>query len=58
MILQTELAVGVGGITRAQEYFNEPDIFKPGRWLDSDSKDVKEASQPFLLGRRSCIGKK
>ena len=32
--------------------------FKPERWLDPESKDVKEASQPFLLGYRGCIGRK
>ncbi|KAI0426922.1 cytochrome P450 [Xylaria sp. FL1042] len=33
--------------------------FKPERWLDSaaNESDIFEASQPFLLGARGCIGK-
>jgi cytochrome P450 len=30
--------------------------FKPERWIDSTSQDVREASQPFSLGPRSCLG--
>jgi len=32
--------------------------FKPERWLDPDCTDVKEASQPFSLGPRVCLGRK
>ncbi|KAI9368157.1 cytochrome P450 [Aspergillus egyptiacus] len=39
------------------EYFSEPMQFKPERWLDSTSTDVKDASQPFLIGPRACIGR-
>ncbi|KAI0516780.1 putative cytochrome P450 [Xylaria bambusicola] len=39
------------------EYFQDPDTFQPERWIDPDSKDVKEASQPFSLGFRACIGR-
>ncbi|KAJ8128638.1 hypothetical protein O1611_g4996 [Lasiodiplodia mahajangana] len=39
------------------EYFENPDEFRPERWTDPDSKDVKEASQPFSLGFRACIGR-
>ncbi|KAI1818680.1 cytochrome P450 [Poronia punctata] len=38
-------------------YFHEPFAFKPERWIDPDCKDIKEASQPFSLGPRGCIGK-
>ncbi|KAI0195407.1 benzoate 4-monooxygenase cytochrome P450 [Xylaria flabelliformis] len=37
--------------------FHEPMIFKPERWLDKNCTDVKEASQPFSLGYRACIGR-
>jgi len=40
--------------------FHEPWAFKPERWLDGEckEKDVREASQPFSLGPRACLGRK
>ncbi|CAJ2506368.1 Uu.00g004980.m01.CDS01 [Anthostomella pinea] len=38
-------------------YFENPDEFRPERWIDPNCKDVKEASQPFSLGFRACIGR-
>ena len=32
--------------------------FKPERWLDPDSTDVKETSVPFSIGPTLCIGKR
>ena len=32
--------------------------FKPERWVDPHSRDTKEASQPFLVCPRACIGRK
>ncbi|KAK2616579.1 hypothetical protein QQS21_000402 [Conoideocrella luteorostrata] len=43
-------------LTHSEEYFSEPYAFKPERWLDPRSKDVKEASQPFSMGPRGCLG--
>ncbi|KAL3483005.1 cytochrome P450 [Aspergillus germanicus] len=43
--------------THDPKYFATPMEFIPERWLDTSSTDVKEASQPFLLGPRSCIGR-
>ncbi|KAI2628687.1 putative cytochrome P450 [Hypoxylon sp. NC1633] len=43
-------------MTHDEKYFHDPFTFKPERWLDPDCKDVKEASQPFSLGPRGCIG--
>ncbi|KAF5862542.1 hypothetical protein ETB97_011539 [Aspergillus alliaceus] len=31
--------------------------FKPERWIDPNCTDVKEASQPFSLGLRACVGR-
>ncbi|KAI0533243.1 cytochrome P450 [Xylaria digitata] len=37
--------------------FSDPLSFKPERWMNADkSKDILEASQPFILGPRGCIG--
>jgi cytochrome P450 len=45
-------------VTHDAKNFHEPMHFKPERWLDGDNTDVKEASQPFSLGYRACIGRK
>ncbi|KAF2728928.1 cytochrome P450 [Polyplosphaeria fusca] len=38
-------------------YFDEPMKFKPERWeRSSKGKDILEASQPFSLGPRGCLG--
>ena len=39
-------------------YFHRPDEFLPSRWLDEKCEDVKDASQPYSLGPRGCIGRK
>lgn len=36
--------------------FNDPLVFKPERWLGNGG-DILEASQPFSLGPRGCVGK-
>ncbi|OBR16090.1 Cytochrome P40 monooxygenase [Colletotrichum higginsianum IMI 349063] len=51
-------------ITRRHEYFFDPEAFHPERWLPPSHKyydplfcnDLKEASQPFSLGPRVCLG--
>lgn len=40
--------------------FTQPDSFIPERWLDrsgAHAKDISDASQPFSLGPRGCIGR-
>ncbi|KAF2763809.1 cytochrome P450 monooxygenase-like protein [Teratosphaeria nubilosa] len=39
--------------------FHEPWTFKPERWLDAKlrEKDKQDASQPFSLGPRGCMGR-
>ncbi|KAI0532407.1 cytochrome P450 [Xylaria digitata] len=44
-------------VTHDAKYFHEPERFIPERWLDPQCADVKEASQPFSLGYRACIGR-
>lgn len=44
--------------THSPDNFRQPDEFIPERWLDDAyASDKKEASQPFSLGPRGCIGK-
>ncbi|KAL9583287.1 MAG: hypothetical protein Q9203_005146 [Teloschistes exilis] len=44
-------------LTHDARNFHEPFSFKPERWLDPTNADVKEASQPFSLGPRGCLGR-
>ncbi|KAJ5735332.1 Short-chain dehydrogenase/reductase SDR [Penicillium malachiteum] len=37
--------------------FEQPYAFKPERWLGANESDILEASQPFSLGPRGCIGR-
>lgn len=37
-------------------YWKDPHSFIPERWIDEGSEDVKEASQPFSMGPRACLG--
>ncbi|KAE8150222.1 cytochrome P450 [Aspergillus avenaceus] len=52
-----EISTSPWTTTHSAKYFKDPMKFIPERWLDPHSTDVKEASQPFLLGPRSCIGR-
>ncbi|KAH8807828.1 benzoate 4-monooxygenase cytochrome P450 [Xylogone sp. PMI_703] len=54
----TEVYTSAWTITHDPRYFHDPYVFKPSRWIDPSCKDVKEASQPFSLGPRGCIGRK
>ena len=40
------------------ENFVDPEDFRPERWLKRDSSERLEASQPFSMGPRGCIGRK
>ncbi|KAK5952528.1 hypothetical protein OHC33_006573 [Knufia fluminis] len=53
----TELYVSAWTVARDERYFRDATTFKPERWIDPDNQDVKDASQPFWLGPRSCPGK-
>ncbi|KAL5041775.1 hypothetical protein BDW71DRAFT_217421 [Aspergillus fruticulosus] len=52
----TEVYTSAWSVTHSEKYFSEPMAFKPERWLDSETEDVREASQPFSLGTRGCLG--
>ncbi|APA05256.1 hypothetical protein sscle_01g000260 [Sclerotinia sclerotiorum 1980 UF-70] len=43
-------------IHRDPEIFPEPDSFRPERWLENKSNDMKAAYHPFGSGTRTCIG--
>ena len=37
--------------------FEQPFAFEPKRWLGKNERDILEASQPFSLGPRGCLGR-
>ncbi|CAJ2504076.1 Uu.00g114700.m01.CDS01 [Anthostomella pinea] len=43
-------------VTRDPRYFEDPDAFRPERWIDEEFHDEKKASQPFSAGSRVCLG--
>ncbi|KAL2010319.1 hypothetical protein VTN00DRAFT_6126 [Thermoascus crustaceus] len=53
----TELYTSAWTITHDPRNFHDPYRFKPERWLDPQCTDNREASQPFLLGPRACLGR-
>ncbi|KAI3228057.1 hypothetical protein DTO012A7_6640 [Penicillium roqueforti] len=52
----TEVYTSAWTVTHDPRYFHDPYVFKPSRWLDPACTDLKEASQPFSLGPRGCLG--
>lgn len=48
-------------MSRDGRYFENPEVFKPDRWLRSGYGSVaamQQASLPFAMGARSCIGRR
>lgn len=40
----------------SEEYWDEPEVFDPDRWLSSRRQEAKGAYVPFGFGPRSCVG--
>lgn len=53
----TTVSVHMWSATHSPANFKEPFRFIPERWLQNSHNDVLEASQPFLLGTRACMGR-
>lgn len=49
-------------IHRDQRYWEDPEEFKPYRWIDENgnfnSQKKRESYLPFLVGKRACIGER
>jgi cytochrome P450 len=42
---------------RNARYFQDPNAFRPERWLGEEAKQLQQAFLPFSLGSRGCIGR-
>ena len=66
MICNKHVPAGTGvgvtswAATHSPQNFMAPEEFAPERWLDDPgfAKDDRQASQPFSMGARNCVGKK
>ncbi|XP_057666302.1 cytochrome P450 315a1, mitochondrial [Diorhabda carinulata] len=56
----TAVVMSVYTSGRNGKYFKRPDVFLPERWDRGGMNDssVRQASLPFSMGPRSCVGKK
>lgn len=62
-ITKTEVYTSPFSVVRDEANFHNANAFVPERWLESAANtayanDTKEASQPFSLGPRGCLGRK
>lgn len=53
----TTVSVHAWSATHSATNWSNPEEFHPERWLIEDPRDKREASQPFSLGPRGCIGR-
>lgn len=52
----TSVRVSAWSVNYDPNYWHEPRSFNPERWISEGFGDRKEASQPFSLGPRGCLG--
>ncbi|PCD21244.1 hypothetical protein FGRA07_11740 [Fusarium graminearum] len=53
----TVVSVDTYTVSHDARNFPDPNSFIPDRWIDSEQKVNKDASRPFSLGPRGCLGK-
>jgi cytochrome P450 len=56
----TWVGVNTYAIHHNEDYFPDPFVFQPERWIGKDPADLKtmhDAFSPFGIGAHSCIGK-
>jgi cytochrome P450 len=54
--MQTTVGVHGWSVTHNAKHFKDPNVFRPERWTDPECTDLLEASKPFLVGPRMCMG--
>ncbi|KAF4471556.1 Isotrichodermin C-15 hydroxylase [Fusarium albosuccineum] len=52
----TEVSVDNFVMARDASSFTNPDEFRPERWIDGSARRSMEASRPFSVGPRACLG--
>lgn len=60
-MMQTFVQISTLATSLSSSNFHDPDCFVPERWLGDDARfqnDKKQASQPFSIGPRNCVGQK
>jgi len=53
----TSVSISAYVAHRDERVFPEPDVYRPERWLEKDSKDLQAAFLAFSTGARGCIGR-
>ncbi|KAJ8041139.1 Cytochrome P450 2U1 [Holothuria leucospilota] len=55
----TRIFFNLWGVLNDQDYWKDPEVFRPSRFLSEDGKTVIEHERfiPYGLGRRVCLGK-
>lgn len=56
--VQTVVSTNPLAASMSAENFHDPWVFNPKRWMDADNQDILDASQPFSLGSRICLGQR
>ncbi|KAI0453884.1 cytochrome P450 monooxygenase-like protein [Xylaria acuta] len=52
----TVVSVAALSMPRDPRYWQDPEDFRPERWVGNGFNDQKKASQPFSAGSRACLG--
>ena len=55
--LQTTVSTNPFAASMLSANFQDPWTFDPGRWIGQNTRDQLDASQPFSLGPRACLGR-
>ncbi|KAL8724114.1 MAG: hypothetical protein Q9166_008126 [cf. Caloplaca sp. 2 TL-2023] len=53
----TVVSVNPMAASLSESNFHEPFAFKPERWIGENYRDKLDASQPFSMGARGCLGR-
>lgn len=56
--MQTVVSTNPLAASMSSENFHDPWAFDPKRWMDTKNNDILDASQPFSLGSRICMGQR
>lgn len=57
-VIQTIVSTNPLAASMSAANFRDPWEFDPERWMGTESRDILDASQPFSLGSRNCLGQR